>query len=325
MLPARRVNVSEIMRNIFKRKTIRLAEFIYAYCNSSKRGDAYKRTYRNIARIIESFENHTGQDIMTDSFNETMTEKYLHYLRASKSRKNEKHYTLQTVKAYVEKTVSAINKAERAGYIVCKVGFSECIIPSDDCQSVYLSLDELDRINTLSLHGTSAQVRDIFLIGCFTGLRYSDYSRLSEANFIDDTITILTKKTKTWVSVPVHQTVRQIIERNKGYDFLRYTKSQQSFSKLLKQICKKAGMVEPVLIERMEGYDIVRQSRPKYILVATHTARRSAATNMYLAGIPTFRIMLITGHKTEASFFKYIRISKIENSKTLQKHPFFSS
>lgn len=89
-----------------------------------------------------------------------------------------------------------------------------------------------------------------FLLDVFTWLRYSDYSRLSEANFIDDTITILIKKTKTWVSVPVHQTVRQIIERNKGYDFLRYTKLQQSFSKSLKQICKKAGIVDSVLIEK---------------------------------------------------------------------------
>ena len=59
------------------------------------------------------------------------------------------------------------------------------------------------------------------------------------------------------------------------------------------------------------------------MLVISHTARRSGATNMYLAGIPTFRIMLLTGHTTEESFFKYIRIGKEENANVLSEYPFF--
>ena len=42
----------------------------------------------------------------------------------------------------------------------------------------------------------------------------------------------------------------------------------------------------------------------------THTARRSGATNMYLAGIPTIAIMKVTGHKTEREFMKYIKITE---------------
>jgi hypothetical protein len=33
--------------------------------------------------------------------------------------------------------------------------------------------------------------------------------------------------------------------------------------------------------------------------------------------------MLLTGHKTEQSFFRYIRIAKAENALTLADHPFF--
>lgn len=42
---------------------------------------------------------------------------------------------------------------------------------------------------------------------------------------------------------------------------------------------------------------------------------------MYNADIPAYRIMLITGHKTEASFFRYIRITREENVAVLP--PFF--
>jgi hypothetical protein len=35
------------------------------------------------------------------------------------------------------------------------------------------------------------------------------------------------------------------------------------------------------------------------------------------------RIMLITGHKTEQAFFRYIRVEKKENAKALSELPFF--
>lgn len=57
-------------------------------------------------------------------------------------------------------------------------------------------------------------------------------------------------------------------------------------------------------------------------MVTSHTARRSFATNAYRAGIPSLSIMQITGHSTETSFMKYIRISKEENAIALSKHTF---
>lgn len=58
--------------------------------------------------------------------------------------------------------------------------------------------------------------------------------------------------------------------------------------------------------------------------VLSHTARRSFATNAYLAGLPPISIMKITGHKTESSFMKYIKISEKENAIQLKGHEFFN-
>lgn len=66
------------------------------------------------------------------------------------------------------------------------------------------------------------------------------------------------------------------------------------------------------------------QTMPKYKLVSSHTARRSFATNAYLAGVPTISIMKITGHKTESAFMKYIKISGKENAVKLKGHKFFT-
>lgn len=314
------------MRNIMKffqkKKTVRLAEFLYEYCSVTKRGDTHIRYYRRLARMIEAFEKYIQQDILTDSFDEKIVGEYIHFLRSEKQGAGFKQ---TTVRNFYQKTIAALNKAERHGWAVKTSAFREYSIKEEESRAVYLNMDELATLNALKLDEEARQVRDIFLIGCFTGLRYSDYSRLSEENFLDGNISILTKKTETKVTIPIHSIIKEIIDRNGGYGFLKYKYSQQSFNKSIKVICKKAGITDKIMLEYTRGFDKVREVYKKYELISTHTARRTAATNMYLAGIPTFRIMLITGHKSESAFYRYIRIQKEENAKDLQNHAFFAS
>lgn len=44
-------------------------------------------------------------------------------------------------------------------------------------------------------------------------------------------------------------------------------------------------------------------------MVTSHTARRTFATLNYLKGMAATDIMRITGHKTEAAFKKYVKVS----------------
>ena len=311
------------MKFFFAKKTADLAAYALEWSRKTRMSESTSRNYRRVARLIQGFGAAKGCRIMTDSFNDNMAEEYLHYILSLKPQKGRNAYRLSTVRAMVDKTVSLLRKAKREGYEVCLSGFDIVRIKGEDTCNVYLSLAELSRLHALKLNRELSLVRDIFLIGCYTALRYSDYTRLSEENFSHGIISIKTKKTGVRVEIPIHPVVREIIERNKGYGFLKYNKSQQNFNVRLKRICMKAGFTEEILIERTEGFNVVKKLVPKYQLISSHTARRSGATNMYLAGIPPFRIMLITGHNTETSFYKYIRIQKEENALSLLKHPFF--
>ncbi len=64
----------------------------------------------------------------------------------------------------------------------------------------------------------------------------------------------------------------------------------------------------------------VTVTNEKWQLITTHTARKSFATNQYLSGAPILTIMAITGHKTEKSFLRYIKISPSEHAKILKIH-----
>lgn len=53
----------------------------------------------------------------------------------------------------------------------------------------------------------------MFVIGCLTALRYSDYSRLTSQNLVDGYIMIRTKKTNVDVKVPAHDYVKEIFKK----------------------------------------------------------------------------------------------------------------
>lgn len=174
-----------------------------------------------------------------------------------------------------------------------------------------------------NLTSREIEIKDYFIIGCLTALRFSDYSRLKPQNFIRNKIVIKTQKTNTPVQIPIHPLVREIIQKYGKQ--LPPPPSIQHFNRELKKIGKKIGFTKKILYERQIGLTRVSKLVPKYQFISSHTARRSAATNMYIAGIMPFRIMLITGHKTEKSFFRYIRITREENVKVLARHKFFAA
>ena len=300
-----------------------MADYCYIYANNKRNSRATKRKYCRLARLIDEYEKDRHIEMNNKTINETIMDDFIYFIKCRKPlKKNHDAYRLSTIERFYSSLVSIIHLMKKSGINISQDFTVK--IKKEDCETVSLSNEEIMRLNELKLKKESAQVRDIFLVGCCTALRYSDYTRLREDNFKNDRITILTSKTDTRVVIPIHHIIRDIIERNKGYDFLNYKNSMQNFNMIIKRVCRRAGIDDKITIERTEGFKKVRRTYKKYELVSSHTARRSGATNMYLAGIPPFRIMLITGHKTESAFYRYIRIQKEENAKELAENKFFS-
>lgn len=186
----------------------------------------------------------------------------------------------------------------------------------EQIDAVYLTNDEVTKIANLPLCGNHAIARDLFIVGCHTGMRFSDYSRLSTKDISDGVIHFITQKCKTTVDIPVHPRVMSILEKYNGVMPKMFS---QKLNKLIKEVCKEAGIKESVTVRK--GGANTRFE--KWELVSSHTARRTGLTNMYKAGIPTYRCMMISGHKTEQVFLTYLRITQEENAEYLKDNPFF--
>ena len=191
---------------------------------------------------------------------------------------------------------------------------------SEESQSVALSEDELDALARFDFSSSARleRTRDLFLVGCWTGLRFSDFTRIREENIKDGMITIQQQKTNEFVTIPLHPVFLRIWEKYNGS--LPANISNQKFNDNLKDVCREAGLTEHVLKSITKGGKKQTTIYEKWQLVSSHTARRSFATNLYKSGFPSISIMQITGHKTESSFLKYIKVTKEEHAKMLMAH-----
>ncbi len=212
---------------------------------------------------------------------------------------------------------------------------------TQEVDTVYLTEAELQKIYAISLDQrftdrfypraspyTANQilksyttVRNRFLIGAYTGLRASDFNTLNETHVNGNFISIITDKTGDRVVIPLHPILKAILssEHFNFSDSLSIDKTR----KYIKDICRYAGITEKIEVRESIAGKVAVKTYCKCDLVGTHTARRSFATNAYLAGVPTIAIMKITSHKLESTFMRYIRISQEENAKILSEHPFF--
>jgi integrase len=280
--------------------------------------DTTKKSYNVVKRNIQDYQKkHKGkitpQNADIDFYNSFIT--FLTGKGLSKNTIGTRIKIIKTVLKYAD---------EKNGVEVCQdYKLKSFAKPAEETESVYLTFDELNRIYNLTLPRSMDKVRDIFLIGCDTGLRFSDLSRLKKDNInSDNTISITTQKTVTKVVVPITPRVRNIFEK---YDYkLPRVISNQKFNQYLKEIAKRAEIKEPVTITKTVKGMLVTRTVNKWELVTSHTARRSFATNAFLNDVPAIAIMKITGHKTESAFMKYIRMSPKDNAIKLQSHKFFT-
>lgn len=216
---------------------------------------------------------------------------------------------------------AVMNEGYRLGYHR-NMAYRDFKAPSAPVENIYLNDEEMDRIwNYKSRLSMEMKVAHLAMLGYLTCARFSDYSRLSEANIGDDgMLRFSQQKTGRTVVIPCSPKIRKILELNGG----KAPKiSQQNFNTTIKDICRKLGIDDKVEITSMEGRDRVRRVYEKWELVSSHTFRRSAATNLYLAGVPLRSIMQLTGHSTIAMLERYLKVTGEENAIKLADNPFF--
>ena len=240
-----------------------------------------------------------------------------------------KNYRYNTIPASFSLLKVWLNEAARQGLIKDET-YKSYRSKSVEVDNIYLTEDEISRLYALDIptlkskglidsKSSMEETRDLFVIGCWTGLRQSDLNHLEKALFDveAETITVVTEKTAEKVTIPMHRYIKELYVKYEGKFPKMCYKSR--FNEHLKELGRLAEINDEVLIKENRGGKVTSIKYKKYQLIKSHTARRSFATNLYLKGAPTISIMKLTGHTTEANFMKYIKVTREENAQLMQQ------
>jgi integrase len=248
-------------------------------------------------RLVQKF---AAQSLLQFSFNEidmTFYHNFDKFMRSLGLNGNSRGKHFKEIKAVMRE---AIDRDYKVNMAFQKKSFK--VIRSQP-DSIFLNDDEIRKILGLKLDNRLERLRDLFIMACFVGARHSDWHQINCKNISlekgKEILKLKQQKTSDVTHVPVHPVVRMILHKY-GEDLPKVI-SNQKFNEAVKEICQLAELGTTT---------IDKQTTPKWREVTTHTARRSFATNAYLSrSMDVYQIMKCTGHKTESSFLRYLKLN----------------
>jgi len=175
--------------------------------------------------------------------------------------------------------------------------------------------EEVLQIYNLTLPAHLDLARDKFVFMCLTGLRLSDATRVSpshrQGDYIKGLLNWKTRNGKTIpVDVPLNKIAKQIWDKYavKGNDLLFPFIPDPKFNEKIKTICQMVdSLKETVVYYHFKIGKTEQENVPRWTLVSAHTGRRTFASVNEKEGIPSTFTMMITGHATLESYYKYVR------------------
>ena len=301
----------------------RLSEF---KADKKKNFKGYQLTYRNLVEFC-------GRKRPTfDSLGVQFFEDFVKFLEINKDykissiRTQIKHLRAIINKAYIKKVHSNI---DHKGF---KIGDA---VKTEKIVNVYLTPAELDRIwrCTFKDHLKTKDrdrlfskeleaVRDSFIVGCFTGLRFSDWGKMRNDLIENDIIKITSQKTGEEAEIPVHRYVKAVLKKYNGK--MPKQLNNDKTNDLIKIICQSAFIRRMTAIPHTKGgVKLNPEPVEKWNLCHSHTARRSLCTNLINQGCPVSIVMRISGHRSLEAFEKYILSDSKDMIEILKKLPLF--
>jgi len=281
--------------------------------------DVYQTTFN----LLKQMERNLKMTIEFESFGPEFNNVLIKYLQ------EKRNLAVNTIAKYQKVIKTILNEAlERNLHNNMKFKSSKCKLLSEKVDKIFLTKEEIFQLEKLDLSENLKLdvVRDLFLIGCYTSLRYSDYSTISKENVVKNKqglfFNIITKKTNQRVVIPIHPVVKKILKK---YNYkLPKSPCNQISNERLKKIGLLAGINTPFELTKTIGGVVVSKIYQKYELLTTHVARRSMITNAFRAGIPELAIRKMSGHKSAAVFESYVRVTEEMNAEDLVEHKFFN-
>lgn len=272
-------------------------------------------SYKTTQRLLEKFQRHAKFTLTLKDFSQADIDKFSNFLIVDEELAMNTHAKsmmdlLQIIKyAVKQKRIPAAKMVEL-----------EFDTRREETDSIYLTEEQI--LEMLGIKDFDEPVhevvRDIFVLGCFTGMRFSDYSSIDTTAIRNNRLEFVQKKTGGKVTLPIHPVVNSILK--KYNNALPPVPENNEFNRIIKLVGEKLPSLHvPFTKQVTYKRELTEFVGMKYTYLQTHTARRSFCSNEYLKGTDPLIIMSISGHKSHKSFMRYIKVSGDQFADKLEK------
>lgn len=188
--------------------------------------------------------------------------------------------------------------------------------------AIALSAEDVNRITYFDIERYYAKsrksdrekmgrVRDMFVLSCNLFQRYSDMVRIEPSCFDRNLFKITSQKTGIQAIVDIDKyaispkTVYRLVDKYGGY--APYTAHISNYDRHLKMLMRDIGFTEEIRTESRIDGKVVSTNIPKWQMISSHTARRTAITVNVVKGVNMHSIKRCSGHASLDILDRYIK------------------
>jgi integrase len=291
---------------------------IIAFCeNYLKRYDkpGQESTKKNISTMVSSLKTHTGtHKPLLANINKEFIDGYISYLT------NEKKNNNTTVEKKISMLQQMLRDAHKQGLMANTTALEEIKVQRSSTDIIFLKQTELKQLEKFNPTTEKLEkLKDVFLFGCYTGLRYSDLHQIIQAHYHKKSdkgeqyhvLRFVIKKTRKTHEIALPPKAVAIIE--KYYDQQKFKKllpvpSNQKFNDYLKELCEDAEINTEIEITAQFGSEVKTELKKKYEIISCHSARHTYAILSLENGMRPEVLQQNLGHSKLSQTMDYVKI-----------------
>ena len=265
-------------------------------------------TRENRIREVEKFESFLNGRVL-NSYSELNTKlfrEFQEWLIENVEGKNEDGTASPaTLNKIVSNLLGSINKYLVANEIISKSQFIDIVVTpikqTKNDNKIALTDDEIYLLHNYQCETEKdEQIRDLFLLECTTGQRFSDVNKVTNNIIHKDGrtyINLVQDKNKAPIQVDIlFEMALEIVQK---YDYKLPNISNKLLNERIKIIAQKAGIKgsEELFFDHIDKSKAYTITRERYECVCSHTGRNTFVTMLSLRGWHYHEIGRYTGHK----------------------------
>lgn len=273
------------------------------YLENNKGYGTYKKI-RTVRNKLFEYSKRNKISIDVNTINQNFFDGFITYLIEEEGNTN------NTINKKIDNYKMFMTWAERRGFHKNKDYKNIEKLPAFENEVIYLTEEELENLEKLDLSSNKhlEMNRDLFLFGCYTGQRFSDYGSF-DYDEVKDGFWVRNQVKgggRSIVRIPLSTKAKIILEKYRETGLPKI--SIQRINENIKVISEKAGINSPLKLFKKSGNKNTYETCMKFKKISTHTARKTFVTLSLKKNMSPEAIMKITGHKSMKEFQKYLNV-----------------